>query len=320
MEIKEITPEIRERLRTKLPDEAVSQHPTKTYLSSIKAIYVIERLNDVFGVGKWSYDQKVIERGDNGTVVVQVDLSIPEYGIRLSSFGGNDNGGESANKNFDLGDAYKGAVTDAITKICSMLEIGIDVFKGLHTHKEKVKSTAPADAPWINDNEVGSAIAKINSGVSGVLEDVLSKFKVSKANRAKIEDAIKNYKPSSSAQQTATEKPELTPSHKNWNEVVKWLAGKDGLIFDHFETIREKYTLSADNEKKLSGDASLIRAKGEHTSNDVPEETLLAIKEAADMPSLSKIYNDCQSLHSNKAFNDAYFARQKELAKLGKAA
>lgn len=320
MEIKEITQEIRERLKAKLPDEAVSQHPTKTYLSSIKAIYVIERLNDVFGVGKWTYDQKVIERADNGTVVVQVDLSIPEYGIRLSSFGGNDNGGESANKNFDLGDAYKGAVTDAITKICSMLEIGIDVFKGLHTHKEKPKSTAPSDAPWINDNEVNVAIEKINSGTTGVLEDLLSKFKISKANRAKIEDAVKNYKPSSSAKPTAIEKPELTPVHKNWNEVVKWLAGKDGLIFDHFETIREKYTLSDVNEKKLSGDASLIRAKGEHNSDDVPEETLLAIKEATDMESLTRIYNECTDLHTSKAFVNAYAARQRELAKLGKAA
>jgi hypothetical protein len=37
-------------LKKPLPQEAISQHPTKSYISSIKAIYVTERLNDVFGV------------------------------------------------------------------------------------------------------------------------------------------------------------------------------------------------------------------------------------------------------------------------------
>jgi hypothetical protein len=31
-----------------LPKEAITTHPTKTYLSSIKSIYVTERLNEVF--------------------------------------------------------------------------------------------------------------------------------------------------------------------------------------------------------------------------------------------------------------------------------
>ncbi len=37
-----------EKLKEPLPQEAVTQHPTKTYLSSIKAIYVTERFNEVF--------------------------------------------------------------------------------------------------------------------------------------------------------------------------------------------------------------------------------------------------------------------------------
>lgn len=53
-------------------------------------------------------------------VVVKVTLEIPEYGVYYESFGGNDNGGEGS-KNFDLGDAYKGATTDAITKIASFM-------------------------------------------------------------------------------------------------------------------------------------------------------------------------------------------------------
>ena len=127
--MKEITEEMREALRKPLPKGAVKPHPTKTYLSSIKAIYVTERLSDVFGVGSWTTKVESVERSNNGMVVCKVVLEIPEYGVYYESFGGNDNGGEN-NKNFDLGDAYKGACTDAITKIGSFLEIGIDIFKG----------------------------------------------------------------------------------------------------------------------------------------------------------------------------------------------
>lgn len=137
METKELTENQIKMLRAPLPQEAVSKHPTKTYLSSIKAIYVVERLNQVFGIGKWELLSEII---DNKTsmIVVKAKLVIAEYNIRLESFGGNDNGGENS-KNFDLGDAYKGATTDALTKICSFLEIGMSVFKG--------QGNKPADLP-----------------------------------------------------------------------------------------------------------------------------------------------------------------------------
>ena len=127
MERKVITEEMKQALLAPLPDEAISQHPTKTFLSTIKAIYVTERLNDVFGVGAWKIKTDLIEKSDK-MVVVKTTLEIPEYDIYYESFGGNDNQ--------DLGDAYKGATTDAITKIGSYLGIGIDVFKGKHTHNK----------------------------------------------------------------------------------------------------------------------------------------------------------------------------------------
>ena len=73
-------------------------------------------------------------------VVIKLIFTIPSYGIYYECYGGNDNGGENS-KNFDLGDAYKGATTDALTKIGSFLEIGIDVFKVLH----KDSSSSPKD-------------------------------------------------------------------------------------------------------------------------------------------------------------------------------
>lgn len=152
-----ITDEMRELLKKPLPLEALKAHPTKNYLTVINPIFVIERLNDVFGVGAWNTENKIISTNENtGFVVVEVTLFIPEFGIKLSNFGGNDNGGMITNKgeiakNFDLGDAYKGAVTDALTKICSWLEIGIDVYKGKQSHKNaKSFTTEKKEYPKIN--------------------------------------------------------------------------------------------------------------------------------------------------------------------------
>ena len=46
--MEKLTPAQLELIKKPLPPEAVKPHPTKTYLSSIKAIYVTERLNEVF--------------------------------------------------------------------------------------------------------------------------------------------------------------------------------------------------------------------------------------------------------------------------------
>lgn len=125
-----------EDLKKPLPKEAIKKHPTKSYLSSIKAIYVTERFNEVFGVGKWTVkvNQQHVDH-ETGMVVVKVLFEVPELSIYYESFGGNDNGGKNS-KNFDLGDAYKGATTDALTKIGSYLGVGIDVFKGLEYKPE----------------------------------------------------------------------------------------------------------------------------------------------------------------------------------------
>lgn len=121
MEMKILTADKQALLTRPLPAEAVTPHPTKTYLSSIKSIYVTERLNEVFGVGAWRVETNKVDQS-NKMVVVKVRLTIPAYGIDYECYGGNDNA--------DLGDAYKGATTDALTKIASWLGIGQEVFKG----------------------------------------------------------------------------------------------------------------------------------------------------------------------------------------------
>jgi hypothetical protein len=90
-------------------------------------IYVVERLNDVFGLNGWHVDNEVVETGQ--MVVVRATLSVPRYAIAIEQFGGNDNP--------DRGDAYKGACTDALSKCASYLGIGMDVYKGLYDERPR---------------------------------------------------------------------------------------------------------------------------------------------------------------------------------------
>lgn len=111
-----------------LPDEAVTPHPTKPYLSNIKAIYVVERFNEAFGLGGWTITNEVVEAGDK-MIVVKSSFHAPKPSVNvLDIFGGNDNA--------DRGDAYKGACTDALTKIGSYLGVGMNVYKGKQSGKK----------------------------------------------------------------------------------------------------------------------------------------------------------------------------------------
>ena len=112
--------DLKVKLKEPLPREAVSPNPQMPGLSGIKVIYVVERLNDVFGLNGWHIDNEIVETGR--MVVVRATLTIPKYSIAIEQFGGNDNP--------DRGDAYKGACTDALSKCASYLGIGMDVYKG----------------------------------------------------------------------------------------------------------------------------------------------------------------------------------------------
>jgi len=178
MENQKITPEMYLALKKPLPTEAISQHPTKTYLSSIKAIYVTERLNDVFGCGSWQVRAEKVSENENGMIVIKTILTIPEYGVYYESFGGNDNGGEK-NKNFDLGDAYKGATTDGITKIGSYLGIGIDVFmgKGTKPQSQNNQSNQPKIETWMSEKNFNAIKAGLMSGDETMIEKAKTNFK-----------------------------------------------------------------------------------------------------------------------------------------------
>lgn len=141
MEKKQITEGMKQALSRALPSEAIKPHPTKNYLSTINAIYVSERLNEVFGIGEWQTKVEYVNEKANKTtmVVVKLTLDIPAYGIHYECFGGNDNA--------DFGDAYKGATTDALTKIGSWLGIGAHVWKNDPTGSKTAAKPAPQPNP-----------------------------------------------------------------------------------------------------------------------------------------------------------------------------
>ncbi len=129
----EITKEIRKQLREPFPDEAISQHPTKTFLSTIKAIYVVERLNDVFGIGGWDVQHWIVSDSEEYVSVCgKLLYGRIEDGTFAFSTPEQYGGHKKTGKNTEPADGYKSAVTDCQSKCASYLEIGIDVFKGKH--------------------------------------------------------------------------------------------------------------------------------------------------------------------------------------------
>jgi hypothetical protein len=121
-----ITPEMRTALREEFPDGAYSQHPTKTFLTTLKAAYVMERINDVFGIGRWNLHHSVVSH-EKGYVLMKGRLIISDYDcIVPEQYGGHSTEG----KNTELADGYKSAITDMLSKSASYLEIGLEMFKG----------------------------------------------------------------------------------------------------------------------------------------------------------------------------------------------
>jgi len=75
-DLPQLPEDLKVKLKEPLPREAVSPNPQKPGLSGIKVIYVVERLNDVFGLNGWHIDNEIVETGR--MVVVRATLDDPE--------------------------------------------------------------------------------------------------------------------------------------------------------------------------------------------------------------------------------------------------
>ena len=137
-----------DKLQEKLPKWAVKQHPVKKNLSVIHPMAVIDRLNEVFGIGAWQWHTREIDctkeiqktrQGPRDVYMSSVHgkLSVPSHGIEIEQFGGSTND--------DKGDALKGGSTDALTKCCSYLGIGASIYKGQGNIDQNDMEDAPED-------------------------------------------------------------------------------------------------------------------------------------------------------------------------------
>lgn len=194
MEKKQITAEMKAKLNAALPAEAIKQHPTKSYLSTINAIYVSERLNEVFGVGEWQTKAEYINEKSNKTtmVVVKLTLDIPAYGIHYECYGGNDNA--------DYGDAFKGATTDALTKIGSWMGIGAHVWKNDPTGAKTIKpqpAPAPQPQPTLTKEQMEKIVIDYLYSNEKAENHYLNKYQVKdmlELNLIEIYHELKSYK------------------------------------------------------------------------------------------------------------------------------
>jgi len=127
-----ITDKMRKALKEPFPKEAYGAVGSKTYLTSIKAMYIIERLNDVFGIGRWEVKTKVVSltpptEKEKGYVLMEGVFHSLDYDVVISKqYGGH----VTTGKGTELADGFKSAVTDVTTKLASALEIAVEVFKG----------------------------------------------------------------------------------------------------------------------------------------------------------------------------------------------
>jgi len=156
--------EYRQQLRAPLPSEAIDS-PNAQGLTPIKAAYILERLNNVFGVCGWELRHERVGFFDNTKskknyntntyesyiikqAVVVGYIEIPELQTRTMEYYG---GGDLDGVGRTPADGFKSAVTDLLSKCASTLEIGIQVFKGQPWDRSEFVSQQPPEAPSLID-------------------------------------------------------------------------------------------------------------------------------------------------------------------------
>lgn len=107
-------------------------------LTSIKPQYIKERLNTVVGIDGWKFRGEYVQV--DGGVIYLGALTLVIDGTEIT----HEAPGFAAHKR-NLGDTYKGAQTDALSKCASFFGIGNEVFKGNVTPPE-TKSEGSASA------------------------------------------------------------------------------------------------------------------------------------------------------------------------------
>lgn len=98
-------------------------------LTYVPVAEVISRMNDILGPSGWSQEVIRVERDatDHDFVVAHVRVTADIDGIKVSrdGFGGGQIKRKKNGEIVDLGDEYKGAVSDAFKKACQQFGVGL---------------------------------------------------------------------------------------------------------------------------------------------------------------------------------------------------
>ena len=111
--------------------------------------YVFDSVNEVLGPENWRYELTKEEIFES-QAVAEVRLFVKIDGDWLCK--GSHKGQMQIVKG-NVGDAQKGAITDAIQKCMSLLSIGSDSYKGLLKHVYNANAKKPAPTPQNTENQ-----------------------------------------------------------------------------------------------------------------------------------------------------------------------
>lgn len=174
-----MTEELYKKLSKEFPKEALVTDSSRfnpqtgkgIKLTSIKAQYVRERLNEVLGFENWETETFVVANDDTGVAVqTRLTVKVGDKSVTKVAFGG------SPHKK-NIGDTFKSAETDALCKAASNFGVGNDVFKGLidaETLEPKTTSVSNG-AKTVTSNGAATSkpsFRKPRKTVAAVTEDV----------------------------------------------------------------------------------------------------------------------------------------------------
>lgn len=133
--------ELYKKLTADFPKEAYSADRTRESitLTSLKAQYVVERLNEVIGIGNWALHGTWKDVDDGILYIGSLEYSIPDTDGKMTTHATGDVPGFAGTDKESSGDAYKSARTDCLSKAASYLGIGNEMYKGNVAPPERAK-------------------------------------------------------------------------------------------------------------------------------------------------------------------------------------
>jgi hypothetical protein len=172
------------RLSDYFPQEAEkSRTKGGTKLTYIPVSEVISRMNKVLGVGYW--DQQVVsvyrDHLDPDFIVAHVRVTATINGERIvrDGLGGQTIKRTKAGDIVDLGDEFKGAVSDAFKKACQTLGVGLYLARSEEAMEADIHNdAAPAPAPVVEvDPENAELYATLKTHLDGFNDDTTAEIK-----------------------------------------------------------------------------------------------------------------------------------------------